>query len=170
MIRYRPLSTRPIWSVMRDTTTAGRVPGGLSPLAHPPVGRTGPGGPDWPGVPPSPTPAVPWTLRAAAGLVSIEALVESVAVSGRTNLTVGLRVALVLCIALKWLFAWRALRLGPGAALGLLLLEGTTVVAALGAVDTDALVRVALAGTAVTVIALLAASLHAFPTPALPKG
>ena len=42
--------------------------------------------------------------------------------------------------------------------------------AALGAVDTAALVRLALAGTATAVLALLAASLHAFPTPALPKG
>lgn len=117
----------------------------------------------------SPDPAVPWTLRAAAGLVSLEALAESVAVTGRSDLTVGLRVGLVVCLGLKWLFAWRALRLGPGAALGLLLLEGTTVVAAFGAVDTDALVRVALGGTALTVMALLAASLHAFPTPALPK-
>ncbi len=133
-------------------------------------GAAGQAGQTGPAVPSSPTLVVPWTLRAAAGLVSIEALVEAVAVSGRTNLTVGLRVGLVLCLALKWLFAWRVLQLGPGAALGLLLLEGTTVVAAFGAVDTDALVRVALGGTALTVMALLAASLHAFPTPALPKG
>lgn len=118
----------------------------------------------------SSAPALPWTLRAAVGLVSVEALVEGLAVTGRTNLTVGLRTLLVLCLALKWLFAWRALRLGPGAALGLLLLEGTTVVAAFGAVATDLGVRLALGATALTVLALLAASLHAFPTPALPKG
>ncbi|MGH9275247.1 MAG: hypothetical protein ACRDZU_11430 [Acidimicrobiales bacterium] len=117
-----------------------------------------------------PPPEVPWTLRAAAGLVSVEALVEGVAVTGRTAFTPGLRVMLVLCLALKWLFAWRVLRLSPGAAFGMLLLEGTTIVSALGAVDTDALVRVALGGTALTVVILLLASLHAFPTPALPKG
>jgi hypothetical protein len=113
--------------------------------------------------------ALPWTLRAAAGLVSVEALAEGVAVVGRTALTPGLRVLLVLCLSLKWLFAWRALRLGAGAALGLLLLEGTTVVAALGAVSSGAGVRLALGVTAATVIALLAASLHAFPAPELPK-
>ena len=119
---------------------------------------------------PAPTvPVLPWTLRAAAGLVSVEALVESVAVVGRTALTPGLRVLLVLCVSLKWLFAWRALRLGAGAALGLLLLEGTTVVAALGATSSDVGARLALGGTAVTVIALVAASLHAFPSPELPK-
>jgi hypothetical protein len=114
--------------------------------------------------------ALPWTLRAAAGLVSAEALVEGIAVTGRTALTPGLRVLLVLCLGIKWLFAWRILRLSHGAALGLLLLEGTTVVAALGAVETDALVRAALGGTALTVVALVLASLHAFPPPALPKG
>ena len=112
---------------------------------------------------------LPWTLRAAAGLVSVEALVESVAVVGRTALTPGLRVLLVLCLSLKWLFAWRALRLGAGAALGLFLLEGTTIVAALGAVSSAACARLALGVTAATVIALLAASLHAFPAPELPK-
>jgi hypothetical protein len=119
---------------------------------------------------PTTGPQLPWTLRAAAALVSVEALVEGVAVSGRTSLTPGLRSILILSLALKWAFAWRILRLSPGAALGLLLLEGTTVVAALGAVDSDALVRLALGLTALTVITLVLASLHAFPTPALPKG
>lgn len=117
----------------------------------------------------SPT-TVPWTLRASAGLVSVEALVEAVAVAGRTALTPGLRVVLVLSLAMKWLFAWRVLRLSHGAALGLLLIEGTTIVAAFGAVDTDLPVRLALGGTALAVVVLLLASLHAFPTPALPKG
>lgn len=113
--------------------------------------------------------AVPWTLQAAAGLVSVEALVECLAVVGRGELTVGLRVGLVLCLGLKWLFAWRVLHRSPGAALGLLLLEGTTVVAALGAVEAGAAARIALAATAGTVVALLLASLHAFPPPELPK-
>lgn len=120
--------------------------------------------------PPSPTARVepPWSLRAAASVVSVEALAECVAVVGRTNLTPGLRAMLVVSLGFKWLFAWRVLRLSAGAALGLLLLEGTTVVAAFGAVDSGLLVRVALGSTAVTVIALVAASLHAFPTPDLP--
>jgi hypothetical protein len=123
-----------------------------------------------PGSLPASSPALlPWTLRAAAGLVSVEALVEGVALAGRTALTPGLRILLLLCLALKWLFAWRVLRLSAGAALGLLLLEGTTIVSALAAVDSAAIVRLALGGTALTVTVLLFASLHAFPTPALPK-
>lgn len=117
------------------------------------------------------TPAtLPWTLRAAVAVVSAEALVEAVAVVGRTSLTPGLRVGLVACLALKWLFAWRLLHLSAGAALGLLLLEGTTLVAAFGAVDADPLVRLALGTSSFAVIALLFASLHAFPAPTLPKG
>jgi hypothetical protein len=102
-------------------------------------------------------------------VVSLEALVEAVAVAGRSSLTPGLRTGLILCIALKWLFAWRVLHLSAGAALGLLLLEGTTVVAALGAVDSSSAVRLALAATAIAVLWLLFASLHAFPSPTLPK-
>jgi len=112
--------------------------------------------------------ARPWTLGAAVALVSIEALVEAVAVAGRSSLTPGLRTLLVLCISLKWLFAWRATRLSAGAALGLLLLQGTTVVAAFGAVDSPAAVRLGLGAVAAASIALLAASLHAFPAPDLP--
>jgi hypothetical protein len=113
---------------------------------------------------------VPWTLRAAVALVTVEAFAEAVGVAGRSELTVGLRVGLVLCIGLKVLFAWRARRLSAGAVLGLLLLEGTTVVAALGATDAAPAVRVALAGVALAVLALLSSSLHAFPSPTLPKG
>jgi hypothetical protein len=117
---------------------------------------------------PSPSIAVrPWTLSWAVAVVSVEALVESVAVAGRSNLSVGLRSALVLCVALKWLFGWRVLHRSAGAALGLL--EGTTVVAALGAVDSPAAVRLLLGGTALAVIALLLASLHAFPSPTVPR-
>lgn len=114
-------------------------------------------------------PPVPWTLRVAAGLVSVEALVEVLAVGGRSELTTGLRVFLVLCLSLKWLFAWRVLHLSAGATLGLLMLQGTTIVAAFGAVDLALSVRLALGGTAATVMALLLASLHAFPSPTLPK-
>lgn len=116
----------------------------------------------------SPPALVPWTLRAAAAAASGQALVESVAVAGRSSLTPGLRAVLVLCIGLTWLLAWRVLHLSAGAALGLLLLEGTTVVAAFGAVDAATGVRLALGGTALTILGLLFASLHAFPPPTLP--
>ena len=120
-------------------------------------------------VPPASRAAVtPRTLSTAAALVSVEALVEAVAVAGRTNLTPGLRVGLILCVSLKWVFAWRVLHLSAGAALGLLLLEGTTIVAAFGAVDRGPLARVALGSTALAVITLLFASLHAFTSPPIP--
>jgi hypothetical protein len=113
---------------------------------------------------------LPWTLRAAVALVCIEALVEAVVVARRTELTVGLRVALILCIGLKWLFGWRVLRLRAGALFGLLLLEGTTVLAAIGATESAAGARVALGAVALAVLVLLSSSLHAFPSPTLPKG
>ncbi|MGV3760069.1 MAG: hypothetical protein ACO1PW_11115 [Actinomycetota bacterium] len=112
--------------------------------------------------------ARPWTLGAAAALVSVEALAEAVAVAGRDTLTLGLRTGLVLCIALKWAAAAGVLRRSAGAALALLLLQGTTVVAAFGAVELPGAARLALGLVAATSIALLLASLHAFPSPDLP--
>ncbi len=112
---------------------------------------------------------VPWTLRAAAGLVSAEALVEAVVVAGRSELTPGFRVGLVVCVGLKWLFAWRVLRLSAGAMFGLLMLEGTTIVAAFGAVESSYGARLALGAVAAAIIGLLCSSLHAFPSPTLPK-
>jgi hypothetical protein len=111
---------------------------------------------------------LPWTLRAAVALVSLEAAVEAVLVAGRTELTPGLRTFLVLCISLKWVFAWRVLHLSAGAMLGLLLLEGTTLVAAVAS-DATTVPRLALAAVALTVLGLLSSSLHAFPSPTLPK-
>lgn len=111
---------------------------------------------------------LPLTLRGAAGLVSLEALVEAIVVTGRDELTFGLRAGLLMSLSLKWVFAWLVLRRNAGAVLGLLLLEGTTVVAALGAVEASGGARLALGVTAATVIVLTAASLHAFPSPELP--
>jgi hypothetical protein len=112
---------------------------------------------------------VPATLRAAAALVAVEAVVEAVVIAGRDELTPGLRVMLLGFLSLKWLFAAGVLRLRPGAALGLFLLEGTSVVAAAGATEAHALARLALAATALLAIVLLAASLHAFPEAPLPR-
>ncbi|MDP1820978.1 MAG: hypothetical protein Q8K58_13960 [Acidimicrobiales bacterium] len=112
--------------------------------------------------------ALPWTLRTASTIVSLETLAEVVVVSGRGELTTGLRVLLIAFLSLKWAFAWRVLHLSAGAALGLFLLQGTSAVAALGATDADPLVRMALAAVALVVIVLLASSLHAFPPPPLP--
>jgi hypothetical protein len=113
---------------------------------------------------------VPWTLWAAVGVVFAEAAVEAVVVAARTELTPGLRVGLVLCLALKWLFAWRVTHLSAGPMLGLLMLEGTTVVAAFGATTAPPLARLALGAVALVTMGLLSSSLHAFPSPTLPKG
>jgi hypothetical protein len=113
--------------------------------------------------------AIPAALRAAAALVAVEALAEVVVVSQRDELTPGLRVMLIGFLSLKWVFAWRVTGLRAGPALGLFLLEGTTAVAALGATSDPPAARLALAGSAVLACGLLASSLHAFPTPPLPR-
>lgn len=112
--------------------------------------------------------AAPTTLRLAAAVVAVEAVVEAVVIARRDELTPGLRVMLLAFLSLKWVFAAGALRLKAGPALGLFLLEGTSVLAALGATDAPASARLALAGAAVAAIVLLARSLHAFPEPPLP--
>ena len=116
-----------------------------------------------------PTPRIPARLRTAAALVAVEAVVEAVVIARRDELTPGLRVMLIGFLSFKWIFAAGVLRLRAGSALGLFLLEGTSVVAALGATDAPAWVRLALAAAAATAIVLLAGSLHAFPPPPLPR-
>jgi hypothetical protein len=111
----------------------------------------------------------PGTLRAAAALISVEAVVEAAVIAHREELTQGLRVMLILFLSLKWVFSWRALKLKAGPMLGLFLLEGTSAVAALGAVHAPTGARLALAAAAVLACVLLAASLHAFPTPEIPR-
>jgi hypothetical protein len=118
---------------------------------------------------PAPGTAIPWTLRAAATVVAAETLVECAVVAARSELTPGLRGMLILCLGLKWVFAWRVLGLHAGAVFGLLMLEGTTIVAAFGAVDWTLPARLALGGTALVATALLLGSLQAFPSPTLPK-
>ena len=107
-------------------------------------------------------------LRVAAALVSIEAIVEAVVIARRDDLVPGFRVCLILVLSLKWVWAHGITRLRPGAALGLLMIEGLSAVAALGAVDAPPAVRLALAASAIASIALVASSLHAFPEAPLP--
>jgi hypothetical protein len=102
-------------------------------------------------------------------LVLLQTTVEIVAVAGRDELVPGLRVMLISCLALQMTFAWRVRRLRAGPALGLLLLEGTTVVAAFGAVELAGPARLALGATAIIVMTLVCLSLHAFPEPVLPR-
>jgi hypothetical protein len=110
----------------------------------------------------------PARLRAAAALISAEALVEAVVIARRTELVPGFRVCLILVLSLKLVWAVGVLRLRPGAALGLFMIEGISALAALGATDAPIGARLALAATATAVIALVAASLHAFPEAPLP--
>jgi hypothetical protein len=112
---------------------------------------------------------LPLTLTSAVALVSIETFAEALYVSTRHDLTPGLRGFLVLCLALKWVFGWRVTHRSAGAAFGLLLLEVTTIVAALGAVDQPLGERLAVGLCAAIAVGLVSASLHAFPPPVLPK-
>jgi hypothetical protein len=112
--------------------------------------------------------APPLTLRLAVAIVAVQALVEALAVSTRTELTAALRAVLVLVVGLKLAFAWGAQRRSPGAAFGLLLAELTVILAALSATGLGDGARLALGLSAVAVIGLVLASLHAFPSPAPP--
>lgn len=118
---------------------------------------------------PRPETELPLTLRAAVGLVSIEALAEAIWVAMRTELRPALRVVLVLCVGSKWAAAWGVTARRPGAALALLLLEGSTILAALSATESADLARWALGVAALAVIVLLLLSLDAFPPPRLPQ-
>ena len=152
MSRYRPLSTRPIWSVMRDMTTERGYP----------VGQTGRAMP-----PPSARRHVAavdaargrrrWCRRGAG---------RGVAVSGRTSSRPACGSCSIVCLALKWLFAWRVLppqprrRLRPAPARG----DHRRGRPRRRPTRTR-WPALALGGTALTVVVLLLASLHAFPTP-----
>jgi hypothetical protein len=112
--------------------------------------------------------ATPASLRAAAVVIGAESLVEAVVIARRTELVPGFRVCLILVLSLKLVWAVGVLRLRPGAALGLFLIEGVSALAALGATDAPLGARLALAAAAVSAIVLVAASLHAFPEAPLP--
>lgn len=110
----------------------------------------------------------PPVLRWAATLVVLQTSAELAYVAGRSELTGGLRLGLMAVLALQFLFVRGLLRFSPGSVLGLLAFEGMAVVAAIAG-DGAIVVRGALALTSVSVIALLLASIQAFPSPDLPK-
>jgi hypothetical protein len=110
----------------------------------------------------------PITLLAAAWLVTVQTLAELVYVGGRAELTLGLRIGLMVVLSLQLVFAQRATRFSAGSVLGLFAFEGMAVVAAIGASGALA-VRGLLAAAAVATIALLFASMPSFPSPSLPK-
>ena len=93
-----------------------------------PVGLVPPPRPDWRRARPRPP-----ARRRDAGRA--EAVVEAVVIARRDELVPGFRVFLILVLSLKWLWASGVTRLKPGAALGLFMIEGVSIVAAFGAVD-----------------------------------
>lgn len=111
----------------------------------------------------------PFTLMAAAVLVWLQATGEIVYVGWRSAWTIGLRIFVGLILALQLLFAYRVLRFSAGAILALFAFEAMTVVGAIGS-DAPIAIRIVLALSAIITIALLAASITAFPSPTLPRG
>lgn len=113
---------------------------------------------------PSPPPA---TLRAAAALASVVALGELIAVALRSDLVPGSRVIMMGVVSLQLAFAAMLTRYSAGSVLALFAFEATAVVASVGS-SGPIVLRGALASCAVAVVALMGASLSAFPSPAPP--
>lgn len=117
---------------------------------------------------PGPTLVAPWTLHAAFWLVLLESVVEAAFVVGRDDWG-GLGKALILlAFAVKVGFAELARRRSAGGVLGLLVFECMGILVAIGA-DWSMALRLLLVATVVAVYALVLSSLHAFPTPELPR-
>ena len=110
----------------------------------------------------------PRPLRWAAGIIVVQAGFEVAYVAGRSDLTWGLRIGLMLVLSLQLVFARGAVRLSAGSVLGLLAFEAMAVVAAIAG-DGPLVVRGALALAALCVMVLLLMSIPAFPSPELPK-
>ena len=119
---------------------------------------------------PQPAPAgettAPPQLRVLVVLTAAVAAAEVAHVAGRDDLVVGFRVALALVVAAQLPLAIFAARRAAAAALGLFVYQATTMLAAVTGGFGD--LRAALALGAVAGAVLLATSLHAFPSPALP--
>src|SRR4051812_13006436 len=111
----------------------------------------------------------PLTLTAGTWLAVVLTLGELGFISARSELTPGLRVMLCVMVGLQLLFAQRAAHLSAGGVLGLFACEAMAVIAAIGARG-PITIRLALAAAAIATIALLAASLHAFPSPSITRG
>lgn len=110
----------------------------------------------------------PRPLVWAVNAIVLQTAVELAYVAGRSELTVGLRVLLMVVVAMQLLFARGALRMSAGSVLGLLAFEVMAVVAAIAG-DGALVVRGALASVSIAVIVLLMVSIASFPSPDLPK-
>jgi len=114
------------------------------------------------------TVAVPWMLHAAFWLVLFESVVEGAFVVGRDDWGAIGKALILLAFVAKVVFAHLARRLSAGGAMGLLVFEWVGILIALGA-DWSLALRIALVATVVAVHVLVLSSLHAFPTPELPR-
>lgn len=112
--------------------------------------------------------ARPRPLRLAVKAIVVQTVAELFYVGGRSELTIGLRVLLILVVSLQLVFALGASRMSAGSVFGLLAFEGMAVVAAIGG-DGALAVRGALALVSIAVIVLLMVSIASFPSPDLPK-
>lgn len=108
-------------------------------------------------------------LQTAVVIVVGQTLAEVASVASRSELTVALRVALMVVLAFQLLFARAVLRYSAAAVFGLLAFQLMTIVAAIGGRGWVG-GRLLLAASAIAVIACLLAALPAFPTPSLPAG
>ena len=112
--------------------------------------------------------AHPLSLVVAVNAIVLQTSVELAYVAGRHELTVGLRVALMVIVGLQFLLARGALHMSAGSVLGLFAFEGMAAVAAFAG-DGALIVRGALASVSIAVIVLLLVSIPSFPSPDLPK-
>lgn len=117
---------------------------------------------------PGRTVAAPWTLHAAFWLVLVESVVEGAFVVGRDDWGAIGKALILLAFVAKVALAHLARRLSAGGAMGLLVAESVGILVALGA-DWSLALRLALVATVVVVHVLVLSSLHAFPTPELPR-
>lgn len=117
---------------------------------------------------PGRTVVVPWTLHAAFWLVVAESVVEGAFVVGRDDWGAIGKGLILLSFVAKVGFAQLARRLSAGGVLGLLVFEWMGILVAIGAEWSMAL-RLLLVATVLAVNALVLSSLHAFPTPELPR-
>jgi hypothetical protein len=112
--------------------------------------------------------AVPWTLHAAFWLVLVESVVEGAFVIGRDDWGSIGKALILLAFVAKVAVAELARRRSAGGVLGLLVFEWVGILVAIGA-DWSPALRLLLVATVAAVHVLVLSSLHAFPTPELPR-